>query len=474
MHNCSHTIQVRGNVLVWVLPVLTAVVAMLLIVQWLGYTPPMSFSLRLPDPNDAGPVGGQAATAEIKGTLLKFNGVPADIAGDWPRFRGVNMDAIISDAPDLAREWPADGPRVLWTIDVGEGYAGAAVRDGSVYIMDYDRQEQSDVIRCVSLADGADIWQYRYPVSIKRNHGMSRTIPTVTDRHVVAFGPKCHVTCLDSATGELKWMIDLVREHGAEVPAWYAGQCPLVEDNKAILAVGGHSLLMAVDCDSGEVLWRTDNPRKWVMTHSSVVPMDFNGQRQYLYCASGGVVGVSATDGQILWEYPDWKIRIANVPTPLIVGDGRVFLSGGYNAGCMMLQLKSDAGQIVPQALWRLDAAVFGSEQQTPVLYQGHIYGVRPDKQLACLDLDGNLIWTSGNAHKFGLGPYMIANGVLYVMDDDGRLTMTPAAPTGFAPLDDAVVLQGHESWGPMALVGTRLIVRDLTKMACLDIGRQP
>ncbi len=457
----------------WLLPTLTAVAAMVLVVVWLSYTPEMEFSLRLPDPNDNNPFGGDAGSVEIEGKLVTFTGVADDSNDSWPRFRGVNLDAMVSDAPELARQWPDEGPRKLWTIELGEGYAGAAVRDGRVYIMDYDRAEQSDVVRCVSLADGADIWQYRYPVKVKRNHGMSRTIPTVTDDYVVSFGPKCHVTCLDPKTGEFKWLIDLVREHDAKVPAWYAGQCPLIEDDKVILGVGGDALVMAVDCNSGETVWQTENPNQWVMTHSSIIPMEFSGVRQYIYCASGGVVGVSAADGKLLWEYPDWKIKIANVPTPLVVGDGRIFLSGGYNAGCMMLQLKVEGDRIVPEKQWQLDADTFGSEQQTPILYQNHIYGVRPDKLLVCLDLDGNIVWTSGTANTFGLGPYMIANGLIYVMDDDGHLTMTPASPSGFAPIDDARVLEGHESWGPMALAGTRLIVRDLTTMTCLDIGTQ-
>ena len=105
-------------------------------------------------------------------------------------------------------------PRELWAIDVGEGYAGAAVLNGRVYLMDYDRDKKQDALRCLSLADGREIWRFAYPVPVKRNHGMSRTVPAVTDKLVVAMGPKCHVVCLDPATGELRWGLDLVRQFG--------------------------------------------------------------------------------------------------------------------------------------------------------------------------------------------------------------------------------------------------------------------
>ena len=151
-----------------------------------------------------------------------------------------------------------------------QGYSGAAIRDGRIFVADYDQQKQGDAIRCFSLADGKEIWRYFYPVKVKRNHGMSRTVPAVTDKNVVTMGPKCHVACLDVATGKLHWFLDLVKDYGAKVPAWYAGQCPLIEDGKVILGVGGASLILAVDIETGNAVWESPNPKKWEMTHSSI------------------------------------------------------------------------------------------------------------------------------------------------------------------------------------------------------------
>ena len=79
----------------------------------------------------------------------------------------------------------------------------------------------------------------------------------------------------------------------------------------------------------------------------------------YVYCAGGGVVGVSANDGNLLWETTEWKIKVANVPTPVVVGEGRIFLSGGYNAGSMMLQLIKNNDSVEPQIVFRLEPEVF-------------------------------------------------------------------------------------------------------------------
>lgn len=438
---------------------------------WLRGDAAAELKMRLPLADTEEPVSSDVnGIKELRGQLLQFAGVPADLPGAWPRFRGPNFDAISKEDLALARTWPADGPRVLWSIEVGEGYAGAAVLAGRVYILDYDRQSQADAIRCLSLEDGKEIWRYFYPVKVKRYHGMSRTVPAVTEKYIVTLGPKCHVTCLDSMSGEFRWMMDLVKDYKAKVPPWYAGQCPLIDNEKAIIAVGGDTLIMAVDCETGQIVWQSPNPRGWVMTHSSVLPVEFQGTRMYVYCASGGVVGVSAENGSILWENHDWQIRIANVPSPVSVGDGLVFLSGGYNAGSMMLRLVKDGININVQEVFRLEPQVFGSPQHTPIFYNGYIYGVRPDGQLVCLDLNGRIVWTSSSAHRFGLGPYLIASGLIYVMNDSGLLTLIEATPAGYVQLAEAKVLEGPESWGPMAIASGRLIVRDLKKMICLDI----
>jgi outer membrane protein assembly factor BamB len=155
----------------------------------------------------------------------------------------------------------------------------------------------------------------------------------------------------------------------------------------------------------------------------------------------------------------------------LIVGEGRIFFSGGYNAGAMMAQLQESGAQYKVKTEFKLDAKIFGAEQQTPIVYQNHIIGVRPDGQLACLNFNGKTIWQSGPANRFGKGPYMIGQDLIYLMDDNGALTLAEASTTAYMQLAKAKVLEGPDAWGPMALAGGRLIVRDSYKMACLDVS---
>ncbi|MBN2216923.1 MAG: PQQ-like beta-propeller repeat protein [Pirellulales bacterium] len=410
-------------------------------------------------------------------TLASGQGQPANLAGDWSRFRGPYFDAIAHDSVSLARRWPAGGPRRLWSVELGEGYAGAAVRDGRVYVLDYDPLRRNDVLRCLSLADGQEIWQCSYPVDVKRFHGMSRTVPAVNDQYAVTLGPKCHVLCVDARSGQPYWLKDLAAEFGATVPQWYAGQCPLIDAGRAVFAPGGDALMIALDCRSGQLVWQCPNPRGWAMTHASIMPMEFAGRKMYVYFGKGGVVGVAADDGALLWDTTAWKIGIATCPSPVILPEGRIFCCGGYNSGAVMLQLVEAEGKFEAREVFRLTPKQFGSTQHTPVFYDGYLYGVRErDSQLVCLDQEGREVWASGTDHRFGdgKGPYMMADGLLLVLDDSGVLTLVEATPAAFRPVAQARVLEGHEAWAPMALAGGRLLVRDLTQMVCLEITESP
>jgi len=457
-------------------PLVLAALGAWALTAWIVMPSP-AISMRVPEQEAAASATSGQAAPNLHGQLTLGPGhLPGPFPkapGAWPGWRGPDRNGIARSSTALARKWPEGGPKKLWEVTLGEGHAGAAIYGGCVYVLDYDRAAQADALRCLSLADGQEIWRYSYPLKIRRNHGMSRTVPAVNEKYVVAIGPLCHVTCVERATGKLLWGIDLVGQFGAEVPPWYAGQCPLLEGDKVILAPAGpEALLVAVDCATGQVLWKSENPRRWAMSHSSIVPMDALGKHMYLYAPTGGVAGVSS-DGQVLFATDQWKISIATVPSPLVLDGGKIFFSGGYNSGSLLARVSDQAGQVVLEDIKRLPASVFDSEQQTPLYYNGRIWGLREDSQLACLDNQANLLWASGPKNRIGKGGnYLLADGLIYAMSDNGKLYLIDANQPKYALLDAAQVIpDGQDSWGPMALADGRLLARDLTRLVCLDVG---
>ena len=50
-------------------------------------------------------------------------------AEDWPQFLGPRRDGTYA-GKDLAAQWAADGPKILWKEKVGSGWSGAAIAGG--------------------------------------------------------------------------------------------------------------------------------------------------------------------------------------------------------------------------------------------------------------------------------------------------------------------------------------------------------
>ena len=266
------------------LPFLALAAAVALVVFWLRAGREESVARRLPGADQAvGADGAGAVNPASLGKVITGGGRPGNEKGDWNQFRGPERSGISRKSGNLARGWGASGPRELWAVDCGEGYAGVAAEDGRVYLMDYDAAQKRGALRCLSSSDGAEIWRYSYPSALKRNHGMTRTVPAIAQGLVVAMDSKCNVLCLDAQTGAWRWSVNLVHDYGATIPPWYAGQCPLIDKTNVILAPGGRdALLVALELGAGKLVWKAPNPRGWKMTHSSVMPMEFAGRRFYV------------------------------------------------------------------------------------------------------------------------------------------------------------------------------------------------
>ncbi len=413
---------------------------------------------------------------ESMGTLVH------ELEETWPRFRGEHFDNISRSKVPLIEAFPSDGPEIKWKVDLGEGHAGAAIYKGAVYVLDYDEEERADLLRCFSLEDGEELWRRGYYINLKRNHGMSRTVPAVTEDYIVTIGPRSHVMCVRRQDGDFIWGLNVEKEYNSEIPLWYTGQCPLIHEGKAIIATGGTSLIVAVDLESGQILWETPNTQHWQMSHSSVMPYEFGGVKMYVYSAYGGVCGVAADGenaGEILWETSAWNHQVV-APSPVCMPDGKILLTAGYGAGSMVLQLKKAGNQFDLDILQEFTPKEgLACEQQTPVVFDGHLLGILPKdagplrNQLVCVHPDDftKVIWSSGQTRRFGLGPYMIADNKLFIVSDDGTLTIARPSTREYIELDSYRVLEGHDAWGPLAVADGYLVMRDSKSMVCLDMA---
>lgn len=456
----------------------------LVLIGWHVYDPTKGFTQALPGADNRPQGSARKADDVLIGEFfMKEENVAAanGLKGEWPCFRGTSRNNIAANAQP--KSLIKGDFKEMWSIETGEGHASPVISAGKVYVLDYDERTSSDALRCLDLVSGKQLWKRSYRVPMKRNHGFSRTIPAISQNNIVTIGPEGHVMCCDKETGEMKWSIDMKKRFGSEIPFWYTGQCPLVDDDVLVLAPAGKDTLMVgVDVNTGATLWGTPNSTGFKMSHSSVMPMTIGGNRTYVYIGVGGVCGVNAEkngQGLLLWSATKWQPSVV-APSPLQISQNQVFLVAGYGAGGALLQVNKTGAEwkAVITDSYKASAGM-SSEQQTPINYNGTLITILPKdgggmRERLAMYSPANLhspIWTSAADERFGLGPYIMVDDKLFAFKEDGELYVYSVSSKSMSLIKKQRVMEeGIDAWGPMAYADGFLIVRDSKNIKCLKV----
>jgi outer membrane protein assembly factor BamB len=400
--------------------------------------------------------------------------VPEMPSLDWPQYLGPDRDGR-SEAAGLARTWPAGGPEVLWTVKLGAGYAAACVSAGEVFVLDRvgGKDDTKDVLRCFGLEDGKERWTFEYDAPGKFSHNGSRSTPAADAQRVYIVGPLGHFHCLDRKTHGVLWKKNLLADYGGGKPKWAVAQSPLLYKDMVIVAPQKRAGIVAFDKVTGETVWET--PALQGMSYASPMLMTIEGVDQVVVLSNKGTVtGADASTGDVLWTYDGWECRIP-ITCPVALGDGRVFVTGGYGAGSAMFRVEKQGGVFSATELFKTDEV--GAQMHLPLVRGGHMYVNSNDNSrsdgLTCIDFDGNVKWKTRRSPNFERGSLLLADDLIYMMDGkSAELYLLEATPEKYTELARAKVLSGSpkESWAPMALADGKLIVRNQHEMKCLDV----
>jgi len=252
-----------------------------------------------------------------------------------------------------------------------------------------------------------------------------------------------------------------------------AGFTKLIEEDKVVIAPAGTAaLVVAFDKATGKELWRTPNPEGWLLSHASLMPAKLGGVDQYLFSVLQGTIGISAADGKLLWHHP-FKFNISVSPSPLVIDGERVYITAAYDSGGAMFRVKRDGDKFTTEEIFGHGANEWNSEVQTPIQFKDHMFAVGKKKRglFTCMDYDGKPAWTSDGKAYFGLGSFILADGMWFILEGKtGMLRLLEASTEGYKELASAQILGGHDVWGPPALSDGKLVIRDFGRMVCLKV----
>ena len=401
---------------------------------------------------------------------------------DWPQYLGPDRNARASEA-DLARAWPEGGPKQLWTVKMGPGFGGASVHGDEVFVLDRIAKK-ADVLRCLDLATGEEKWRFEYDAPGKLSYPGSRTVPTVDDEYIWSMGAFGHLHCISRKTHEVVWKTNILEQFDAELPGWGVAQAPLIYKDLVIVAPQGERAgVVAFDKKTGEVRWMsrklTGRP-----CHVSPALANFGGVPQVVMISpydeekeayQHEVLGINVANGEVLWTY-DGLRSFATIAPPTIVDENRLFLTdgsydGGYNPVSVMINVQRSGDSFSTVEIFK--NVKDGSKLHPPVLHDGYLYlnsGGRGE-YMQCMTLEGETLWTG--APPFSLGA-LISVGDLIINQNgkNGDVFLIDPSPEGYKELARAELFsaRGKTPWAPLTFSDGKLIVRDNTKMICLDL----
>ena len=92
--------------------------------------------------------------------LMLISAITAVSAQDWPQYLGPDRNSV-SSQKRILRNWPENGPDILWSVKVGIGFGGPVIKDGKAYLLDRD-DKVGDKLRCFDMNSGKEIWSFSY------------------------------------------------------------------------------------------------------------------------------------------------------------------------------------------------------------------------------------------------------------------------------------------------------------------------
>jgi outer membrane protein assembly factor BamB len=394
-------------------------------------------------------------------------------AADYPQWRGPGRDGVSKDT-GLLKQWPSDGPALLWKIDkLGGGFSTPAVAGGKIFVnVDKDKKEFAVALDAKS---GKEIWSTelgRIGPNFGPQYTGTRSTPTVDGARVYCLGSDGDLACLAVATGTVKWRKNYKTDFGGKPGMWAYSESPLVDGDVVIGTPGGEKAgMIALNKLTGATVWQAKVPSQdpknagEPAAYASAIVAQVGGVKQYVQSLHDGVIGVDAKTGKFLWRDGRTKDVAANIPTP-IFHDGFVFTGGGRTSGALT-KLTAQGGGVEAAPVYqdkKLATGIGGA-----VRIGNHLY--LSGTGLVCAEFaTGKVLWQDKSV---GAASLCYADGHLYLhAHRDGAVVLVEATAAAyrekgrFTP-GDAVA---NQAWTYPVVANGCLYIRDQGVLWCYDV----
>lgn len=408
---------------------------------------------------------------------------------DFARFWGPNQDGKVNFSIDPAA-FPAQC-EIKWKKPIGLGWSGFVARNGFAVTM--EQRGESECVTCYEIATGDLVWNYLHAARHRDSMNLGRTgpraTPTIHAGKVFSVGAVGNFACLDGATGEEIWSVDLNELLGIELGtdtdddgltvhfeantslAWGRSNSPLVVGDKVIVPGGGplngkKATLLAFEIESGELAWRGGEE---MIAYGSPTLATVAGRRQILMTAESKAMGFDPETGAVLWEFdrPGNSGSMANTSQLTVVSESKVLTSKGYpDGGGELIELSDSDGKLTAESAW-FNGRVLKTKLTSPVIVDGYAYSIS-NGFFECTDLsDGTRVWK--HRGRFGHGQILQINDHILLHSESGVLHLVAPSSEEYQELGTFETIDGI-CWNTLCVYGSSLLVRSEIEAACISL----
>ena len=365
--------------------------------------------------------------------LFSFAGVAH--AADSPQFLGANRNGICTET-GLISTFPKEGPEVVWKMLLGVGMSGLAIADGTVYTMTQNEADQ--MVVALNAATGEKKWETKISEAYENEMGHGpRATPTVHAGVVYTFSGEGLLTALKADDGSIIWNANVVKQLLGKTADYGMASSPLAGYSSPILAT-------------------------------------LAGKQQVVAFTGNTVFGIDSVYGTQLWSYEFETEYNCNTASPVVLDEKSLLISAGENHGSAVLKITADGDQFSVEEGWTSLGveSVLRAEWQTPVLVDGHIFGLDnigsagQVTNLVCVRAsDGEQLW---NEKRFGKANIIYADGKLFFTTMRGEIGIVTASTEAFE--ETARYVTTDRTRQAPVIVNGKLYVRDDSGIVCINV----
>ncbi len=387
----------------------------------------------------------------------------------WDQWRGPARDGRV-DGPKWPDSLSKSNLTQRWRIALDKSYSGPLVSEDRVFTTATVNEEE-EVVVALDRDSGDRIWETRWKGAMKvpffaaRNGSWIRSTPAMDDDRLYVAGIRDLLVCLDQETGEELWRVDFPQRFGTSVPSFGFASSPLLLEDGVIVQAGAS--LVKLDKETGETLWRSleDKGGDHESPFSSPILAEIHGKPQLVVLTRQTMNGVDPEHGHVLWARPIKATRGMNILTPMVFGN--TVFTAAHGGRAELLEIQEQDGGYEVRRLWDNGNQAYMS---TPVAIDDHLYFFPRSNRFSCLRLDdGEVMWTSGPTGD-EYWSLVHQEELILALTNNGTLRLIEAAPEEYLVVGEVQVADA-ETWAHLAVSGTDVFIRELEGLSAWSWG---